>query len=72
MDFMISGTHISAVYLMGIGFVVSILGGFLGLVGSFLTWPALFAMGRSPLLVPLFGGPERVLLEPKIDGESRN
>ena len=45
MDFLISGTHISAIYLMGIGFVVGILGGFFGVGGSFLAGPALFAMG---------------------------
>ncbi len=45
MDFLISGTHISPVYLMGIGFFVGILGGFFGVGGSFLAGPALFAMG---------------------------
>ncbi len=45
MDFLISGTHISAIYLMAIGFTVGILGGFFGVGGSFLAGPALFAMG---------------------------
>jgi len=45
MDFVISGTHISPFYLMGIGFIVGILGGFFGVGGSFLAGPALFAMG---------------------------
>ena len=37
--------HISAVYLMGIGFVVGILGGFFGVGGGFLAGPAMFAAG---------------------------
>ena len=45
MDFLISGTHINPVYLIGIGFIVGILGGFFGVGGSFLAGPALFAMG---------------------------
>lgn len=45
MDFLISGTHISAIYLMGIGFLVGVMGGFFGVGGSFLAGPALFAMG---------------------------
>ncbi len=45
MEFLISGTHISAVYLMAIGFIVGILGGFFGVGGSFLAGPALFAVG---------------------------
>lgn len=45
MDFLVSGTHIPAVYLMGIGFIVGILGGFFGVGGSFLAGPALFALG---------------------------
>jgi uncharacterized membrane protein YfcA len=44
-DFLISGTHINPLYLMGIGFVVGILGGFFGVGGSFLAGPALFAAG---------------------------
>jgi len=42
---LISGTHISAVYLMATGFFVGILGGFFGVGGSFLTGPALVAVG---------------------------
>jgi hypothetical protein len=45
MDFLISMTHISPVYLMGVGFVVGILGGFFGVGGSFLAGPALFLAG---------------------------
>jgi uncharacterized membrane protein YfcA len=45
MDFLISGQHISPVYLMGIGFIIGILGGFFGVGGSFLAGPALFAVG---------------------------
>ena len=45
MDFLISGTHINPVYLIGIGFIVGILGGFFGVGGSFLAGPALFALG---------------------------
>ncbi len=45
MDFLISGTHINPLYLVGIGFVVGILGGFFGVGGSFLAGPALFALG---------------------------
>jgi uncharacterized membrane protein YfcA len=45
MDFLISGTHIHPVFLMGIGFIVGILGGFFGVGGSFLAGPALFAAG---------------------------
>ena len=45
MDFLISATHISPIYLIGIGFVVGILGGFFGVGGSFLAGPALFLAG---------------------------
>src|SRR5437867_11874592 len=45
MIFPISGTHIDPVYLIGVGFVVGILGGFFGVGGSFLAGPALFAAG---------------------------
>ncbi|SPF44795.1 conserved membrane hypothetical protein [Syntrophobacter sp. SbD1] len=45
MDFLISVTHISAAYLMGVGFVVGVMGGFFGVGGSFLAGPALFAAG---------------------------
>src|SRR5262245_10760133 len=45
MTFPISGTHIDPVYLIAIGFVVGMLGGFFGVGGSFLAGPALFAVG---------------------------
>jgi uncharacterized protein len=45
MDFLISGTHMSPVFLMGLGFIIGVLGGFFGVGGSFLAGPALFAMG---------------------------
>ena len=45
MTFPIAGVHISAAYLVGVGFVVGLLGGFFGVGGSFLAGPALFAAG---------------------------
>ena len=45
MEFLISGTHIAPCYLVGVGFVVGILGGFFGVGGSFIAGPALFAAG---------------------------
>src|SRR5437899_3798661 len=45
MDFLVSGTHINPVYLMVIGFIIGICGGFFGVGGSFLAGPALFAGG---------------------------
>src|SRR5215475_13591073 len=45
MNFPISGAHISPVYLIAVGFVVGILGGFFGVGGSFLAGPALYAVG---------------------------
>ena len=45
MDFLISGTHINPIYLIVIGFIVGICGGFFGVGGSFLAGPALFAFG---------------------------
>lgn len=45
MDFLISGTHINPVYLIIIGFIIGICGGFFGVGGSFLAGPALFAFG---------------------------
>ena len=45
MTFPISGVHLDPVYLMGVGFVVGMLGGFFGVGGSFLASPALFAVG---------------------------
>jgi uncharacterized protein len=45
MIFPVSGVHISPFYLIGVGFVVGMLGGFFGVGGSFLAGPALFAAG---------------------------
>jgi uncharacterized membrane protein YfcA len=45
MTFPIAGVHISPVYLMAVGFVVGMLGGFFGVGGSFLAGPAMFAVG---------------------------
>ena len=45
MEFLISETHINPLYLIGIGFIVGIMGGFFGVGGSFLAGPALFALG---------------------------
>jgi uncharacterized protein len=45
MDFLISGTHIHPVYLIVVGFIIGICGGFFGVGGSFLAGPALFAVG---------------------------
>ena len=45
MDFLVSNTHISPIYLVIIGFIIGILGGFFGVGGSFLAGPALFAVG---------------------------
>jgi uncharacterized protein len=45
MDFQISHTHISPVWLALMGFVVGLLGGFFGVGGSFLAGPALFGLG---------------------------
>ena len=45
MDFSISNTHLNPFYLVLIGFVVGVLGGFFGVGGSFLAGPALFAAG---------------------------
>jgi uncharacterized membrane protein YfcA len=45
MTFPISGTHIDPIFLISVGFVVGILGGFFGVGGSFLAGPALFAVG---------------------------
>ena len=44
MDFVISGTHINPFYLIGVGFIVGMLGGFFGVGGSFLAGPALYAV----------------------------
>src|SRR5260370_25012553 len=45
MIFPISGAHISPIYLVIIGFVIGILGGFFGVGGSFIAGPALRAVG---------------------------
>ncbi len=45
MTFPIAGVHLSPIYLMSVGFVVGVLGGFFGVGGSFLAGPALFAAG---------------------------
>src|SRR5881392_2436233 len=51
MSFLISGAHIDPIYLIGVGFVVGMLGGFFGVGGSFLAGPALFAAGMPMNLV---------------------
>src|ERR1043166_9654487 len=45
MFFPISNSHISPVYLVVIGFIIGILGGFFGVGGSFIAGPALRAVG---------------------------
>src|SRR6201981_302799 len=45
MFFPISGTHISPIYLVLVGFIVGILGGFFGVGGSFIAGPALRLVG---------------------------
>jgi hypothetical protein len=45
MYFQISNTHISPLWLAGVGFVVGLFGGFFGVGGSFLAGPALFGLG---------------------------
>src|ERR1043165_8409592 len=45
MDFLVSNTHLNSLYLIIIGFIVGVLGGFFGVGGSFLAGPALFALG---------------------------
>jgi uncharacterized membrane protein YfcA len=45
MNFPISGVHIDPLYLIGVGFIVGLLGGFFGVGGSFLAGPALFGFG---------------------------
>jgi uncharacterized membrane protein YfcA len=45
MNFPISGVHIAPGYLIGVGFIVGVLGGFFGVGGSFLAGPALFGFG---------------------------
>src|ERR1043166_6663186 len=45
MFFPISGAHISPLYLIFIGFIIGVLGGFFGVGGSFIAGPALRAVG---------------------------
>ncbi len=45
MDFLISGQHLNPYYLVTIGFLIGVMGGFFGVGGSFLAGPALFAVG---------------------------
>ncbi len=45
MTFPVAGVHINPVYLICVGFIVGILGGFFGVGGSFLAGPALFGAG---------------------------
>jgi uncharacterized protein len=45
MFFPISNTHISPIYLVVVGFLIGILGGFFGVGGSFIAGPALRLMG---------------------------
>src|SRR3981081_348131 len=45
MDFPISHSHISPVYLVVIGCLLGVLGGFFGVGGSFIAGPALRAVG---------------------------
>lgn len=45
MYFPISGATIDPFYLVGLGFIIGILGGFFGVGGSFLAGPALFVAG---------------------------
>jgi uncharacterized protein len=48
MDFLISGQHINPIYLMSVGFLVGVFGGFFGVGGSFIAGPGLFAV-RVPM-----------------------
>ena len=45
MFFPISGAHISPIYLMIIGFIIGVMGGFFGVGGSFIAGPALRLVG---------------------------
>src|SRR6202007_2436473 len=45
MFFPISGAHISPIYLVVVGFLIGILGGFFGVGGSFIAGPALRLVG---------------------------
>ena len=45
MDFAISGQHINPIYLIILGLIVGIFGGFFGVGGGFLAGPGLFITG---------------------------
>src|SRR5213595_3736542 len=45
MFFPISNSHINPIYLVAIGFLIGVLGGFFGVGGSFIAGPALRAVG---------------------------
>jgi uncharacterized membrane protein YfcA len=45
MEFLISGQHLNPYYLVSIGFIIGVLGGFFGVGGSFLAGPALLFVG---------------------------
>jgi uncharacterized membrane protein YfcA len=45
MDFLVSNSHLDPIYLIVIGFIIGVLGGFFGVGGSFLAGPSLFALG---------------------------
>ncbi len=45
MTFPIAGVHLDPIYLIAVGWIVGMLGGFFGVGGSFLAGPALFAVG---------------------------
>ncbi len=45
MDFLISGQHLNPYYLVSVGFIIGVLGGFFGVGGSFLAGPALLVVG---------------------------
>ena len=51
MDFLISGQHHNPIYLIALGFIVGIFGGFVGVGGSFIAGPGLFAAGLPMNLV---------------------
>jgi len=47
MDFPISHAHISPIYLILVGFIIGVLGGFFGVGGSFIAGPALRLVSRK-------------------------
>jgi len=51
LDFPISGAHLSPLWLIAVGLVVGVLGGFFGVGGSFLAGPALYTLGLPMNLV---------------------